>query len=273
MSVEGVGLPPDSHGTENTFLGSTVKLQTINILKKIVDRAIKTETLPTKGPQNDVAVNLKKLSLAFPDNDNIQQATQKYACNKLRNDQLVLHRNISETIEGRNPNGSVFQLQLNAGSISTMTCAREPIPSWKLRPTSREKATVPLSSLADLSIFLGNSPISVPPHSFFARLEHIPGEDFFVMSYSRHFPLEVVFGLDNSIEEFAEDRDLIQRIRYTTLSKHRSVSMLGHNGLEIERLPASVTVRLAFLQVKLDAIRSRLNLLGIRTDDDEKKVV
>ena len=192
--VEGTGLPPDSHGAENTFFGSTVKLETIKILKKIVDRAIKTETLPTKD-QNDVAANLKKLSLAFPDNDNIQQATQKYAWNKLRNDQLVLRRHISQTIEGRNPNGSVFQFQLNEGSIGTIMKDREPIPSCNLWPTSCEKATVPLSSLVDLSIFLGNSPISGLEQTFTTRgLEHIRGTDGFVLVYSGHVVVEAVFG-------------------------------------------------------------------------------
>ena len=68
-----------------------------------------------------------------------------------------------------------------------------------------------------------------------------------------------MFAFDSSIKEFLKDNDLNERICYTARQAHSC------NGQAVRSLPG-VTVRLVSIYMKLEAIESRLDDLGIRTD-------
>ena len=119
-----------------------------------------------------------------------------------------------------------------------------------------------LSSLADFSALLGNAPICTPSLIHTSGIQ-ILDEGFLVMAYRGRFAVRAVFAFDSSIEEFLEDDDLYECICST--ASPRSMDQGARS------LPG-VTVRLLFLQVKLEAIQSRLDRLGIRTDGEDDAV-
>ena len=251
-------------GVQNMFLGSTYKLVTIKIKKSVVERAINAEG-KLQEDEDDLAVNLEKLSLAFPDYNNLVDVTEKYKTTKLRNKQLVSSRGIFESIVCSLPNGPLFQLKLGNGSIGTMLeTAAATAPSWRMRPKDSDEVTVPLSSLADLSFSLGNVPICTS-HDRYLGNQIMPG-GYLPIAYTGIVPLEVVFALDNSIDEFSEDEDIYHRIVSSIAQRN---DRTNRNDQHVERLPDRVTVRLVFVQVILEGVQFHLDLLRIPTDDEE----
>lgn len=284
LTIAGTGRGLDNLGADTKYLGSTIKLETIKISKAVVERAINTG-IKLKEDEDDILVNLEKLCLAFPEYDNLVEVTEKYKTTMLRNKQLVSSREMFQSMVVSIPNGPLFQLKLGSGSIETMM-GREtgPIPSWRMRPTDTDEVTVPLSSLADLSFSLGNVRICASRDQSFGGAQIIQGS-YLAMGYNGRITLEICFAFDNSIEEFLENEDLFDRIRSSTVSDQGWLSNVVHsrgvqlqpvrmhrNGRQIERLPERVTVRLVFVQVSLEGVQSRLDLLRIPTDNEEGEV-
>ena len=157
---------------------------------------------------------------------------------------------------GWNPDdGRIFRFSLKEGFVSmTSMNAREPmIPSWNFLPTLNK---VPLSSLVDFSVLLGNAPICTPSQIRACGFQIIH-QGYLMMVYHGRFAVEAVFVFDSSIEEYLEDDDLPERICSTA-----NPGSMGQGARSL----LGVTVRLLFLQVKLEVIQSRLDRLGIRTD-------
>jgi hypothetical protein len=246
LTIPDTGEHLHDFGAQNNFLGSTFKLVTVKIKKSVVERAINTER-KLQEDEDDLAVNLEKLSLAFPDYNNLVEVTEKYKTTKLRNKQLLSSRGIFESIVCSIPNGPLFQLKLgNGGSIGTMlgratatATATGPIPSWRMRPKGYDEVVVPLSSLADLSFSLGNVPICTSRD----RLDNqVMQGGYLPIVYTGRILLEVVFALNDSIDEFSEDEALMDRIVYSVSQRNVQVN---RNGQQVERLPDRVTVEIS----------------------------
>eukprot|EP00751_Fragilariopsis_kerguelensis_P016885 CAMPEP_0170837564 /NCGR_PEP_ID=MMETSP0734-20130129/2818_1 /TAXON_ID=186038 /ORGANISM="Fragilariopsis kerguelensis, Strain L26-C5" /LENGTH=445 /DNA_ID=CAMNT_0011204727 /DNA_START=50 /DNA_END=1388 /DNA_ORIENTATION=+ len=265
---------------ENKFIGTTIKLDHIKIDKLVINRAIINIAHEL---QDDFMAHLKILSLAFPDNANLSQKAEEFKVTRLRNQQLVSSRDLFQTftctIMDHVP---FFQLKLKSGCSSTMQVETgDMIPCWDMRPEPNScPIKMPLCSLSNFTFHLGN----IPAYST-GNIEGACGRapygtlllnrsrylrTFFVGKYQTAVST-VIFSLDESINEFAEDEDIHRRIQVSTMSDE--AGMVGANGEPVERLPERVTVQFILLQVNLQTIKSRLDLLQIPIDinDEETK--
>ena len=129
---------------------------------------------------------------------------------------------------------------------------------------------IPLSSLSNLTFNLGNIPVystgnngarGTASHGFQFLNEGYLRALFFGKNQS--IVATVVFCLDESINELSKDEDAHERIQYSTMS--------DQHGQHVERLPERVTVRFVVLQVNLQMIKSRLDLLKISIDNKDEE--
>ena len=278
------GNPLESHGAANKFIGSTIKLDHIKIKKMVIDRAISTaHVLLKEGEADDFTAQLKILSVVFPDNESLLQKAEEYEMTKLKNQQLVSSRDLFDTcISTDIDHVPLFQLKLNSGSSSTMQVGEnDHIPCWDLRRESNScPIKIPLSSLSNLTFNLGNIPVYSTGNDG-ARGSASYGVQLLNGGYLRAFFFgkyqsivsTVVFCLDESSNEFSEDADINQRIEYSIMSDQRRLhqQVLDANGQQVERLPERVTVRFVVLQVNLQMIKSRLDLLKISIDNTDEE--
>ncbi|OEU08024.1 hypothetical protein FRACYDRAFT_250244 [Fragilariopsis cylindrus CCMP1102] len=275
----------ESHGAACKFVGSTIKLDHIKIKKMVIDRAINTAQVLKEGEADDFTAQLKLLSVVFPDNQSLLQKAEEYEMTKLRNQQLVSSRDLFGTCICTNMDHvPLFQLKLKSGSSGTMQVGEnDMIPCWDLRRESNScPIRIPLSSISNLTFNLGNIPVYSTGNDG-ARGSASYGVQLLNGGYLRAFFFgkyqsivsTVVFCLDESSNEFSEDVDINQRIEYSIMSDQRRIDqqVLGANGQQVERLPERVTVRFVVLQVNLQMIKSRLDLLkiSIYNKDEETK--
>jgi hypothetical protein len=274
------GNPLESHGAENTFIGSTIKLDHIKIKKMVIDRAINISHVLEEGEADDFTAQLKILSAVFPDNESLLQKADEYEVTKLKNQQLISSRDLFDTCICTNMDHvPLFQLKLKSGSSGTMQVGENDwIPSWDLRRESNScPVKIPLCSLSNLTFNIGNIPVySTGINGARGTASHgihlLNGGYLRALFFGKYQSIvsTVVFCLDESINEFSEDVGINQRIQYSIRGSDHQV--FAANGQQVERLPERVTVRFVVLQVNLQMIKSRLDLLKIPIDNKDEEV-
>ena len=247
--------------------GSTFTLQTIKIAKDTVTFARPPDTdLSIRADElveDELHDELQRLSKANADHEALCLAADERKALTSCNMKLKLYRDLVYSVEARYPQGRSLRFNLKDGRLQNTV---DDEPAWTLQPR-REEATIPLSSISRIQINVANMPWSSPDGPLYVARPRFSRDGAMVLKYSA--AISAVFLFDESLnEEVASslaDGLLRRYVHHRLFSDDRRGTTTNYQGPEPE-----LTMRLLRLQIRLDAIKEHLDVLGIKmTSEDE----
>jgi len=250
----------------DAFVSATFTLTRVEILKRVVQPTLAViNEAPLSAAAFEEAHLLKTLANANENHERLREVADEHKALVHRNAVLKECRNLVQSVEASFLAGSIhFKLEtgLRQTDFEGESC-------WVIEPLADEEYTIPISSIADLRITLAGVPWCNQTNPVNNRPPHFTEDPAMILKFSHS--ISAIFLFDGSLlNVFFESLPggPFQYIHHTLLR----ASGLRITGL-VEPLDPEpeFTMRFLSLQVRLDAVESHLNLLGVDTTASEEQ--